>query len=166
MGINRIKAGLSRMVEQYKYALLVLLLGLGLMLLPTRSEKPPQPILPSEPVEENLEQRLSRLLSGMEGAGQVEVLLTEKNGPETLFQTNSRGDSEEGRQMEQQDTVLLEDNARNQSGLVRRRDPPRYLGALVVCQGAEDPKVRLHIVEAVGCVTGLRSDQIRVVKMK
>ena len=39
-------------------------------------------------------------------------------------------------------------------------------GAVIVCQGAEDPDVRLNVTNAVAAYTGLGSDKIRVIKMK
>lgn len=43
---------------------------------------------------------------------------------------------------------------------------PTYQGAIVVCQGADDPGVKLALVQAVASVTGLGTDQITVVKMR
>lgn len=39
-------------------------------------------------------------------------------------------------------------------------------GAVVVCEGAENPTVRLNVTNAVAAYTGLGSDKIRVMKMK
>ena len=38
-------------------------------------------------------------------------------------------------------------------------------GVVVVCRGAEDPKVRLDIIRAVSSYTGFGSDKITVLKM-
>jgi stage III sporulation protein AG len=40
------------------------------------------------------------------------------------------------------------------------------MGAIVLCQGADVPSVRLAIVDAVSKVTGLVANQISVLKMK
>ena len=37
-------------------------------------------------------------------------------------------------------------------------------GAVIVCQGAEDPEVRLSIIKAVEAFTGFTSDRIQVLK--
>lgn len=37
-------------------------------------------------------------------------------------------------------------------------------GAVIVCQGAEDPEVRLAIIKAVEAFTGFSSDRIQVLK--
>ena len=44
--------------------------------------------------------------------------------------------------------------------------PESYRGAIVVCQGADSPAVKLAIVEAVSRATGLGADSISVLKMK
>lgn len=126
--------------------------GLGLMLLP--EEKPePEPAVITADVPD-LEERLETLLGQIEGAGQVHVLLTEESGRETVFQTNG------------EDTVLVETAERSESGLVRQTLEPTYRGAVILCQGADRPSVKLAIVEAVACVTGLGADAISVLKMK
>lgn len=139
-------------LEKYKYALLILAVGVILMLLPQGGEttEATQP----QPSEPTLEQRLEAILSRIDGAGEVDVLLTEASGSETLYQ------SDEGK------TVIVTDSQRTEEGLVRRRDPPRYQGAVIVCRGADDPAVRLAIVEAVRSVTALGADKIAVIKMK
>ena len=113
-----------------------------------------------------LEQQLEALLGRIEGAGAVTVLLTEQEGPLTLYQTDSQTDADDSGSRRTDDTVLIEDENRTESGLVRQTLGPVYRGAVVLCQGADDPSVKLAVVEAVRCVTGLGADQISVQKMK
>lgn len=154
--------------EKYRYVLLVAVLGLGLMLLPESQDTGSSPSEdPTEPTQaQSLEVRLERLLSSIEGVGQVSVLLTEQTGSETSFQTDTSVDRQAENVRENADTVIVEDDTRREQGLIRRVDAPVYRGAVVACQGAASARIRLEIIEAVGCVTGLRSDQISVVKMK
>ena len=91
------------------------------------------------------------------------MLLTVRTGGETHYQTDEDSQPDVRRSVS---TVIVEDENRQELGLVRRTDPPVYQGAVVVCQGAEDPQVRLAIVEAVSCATGLGADRITVVRMK
>lgn len=152
-------------VLRYRSAALILCVGLVLMLLPAgKGEKaPPREETPAQP---ELSRQLEQILSAVEGAGKVRVLLTEKTGGEIHYQTDLRSDSDEVRSSEQEDTVLVDGENRMRTGLVRRRDPPRYLGAIVVCQGAGSARVRLEITRAVQCAAGLRTDQIQVIPMK
>ena len=159
------KQRINALFGKYKYPILVALVGLGLMLLPSEQE-PTEPVEPPRAVESSLEEKLEALLGRIEGAGQVSVLLTEKEGSQTLYQTDSQTDADESGSRRTDDTVLIEDENRTESGLVRQTLGPVYRGAVILCQGADDPSVKLAVVEAVRCVTGLGADQISVQKMK
>ena len=157
---NEPRQRINALFGKYKYPILVILVGLGLLLLPTGETETPS--VPVETVREaSLEQRLEELLGQIEGAGAVRVLLTEDVGRETVWQTDVQKDADSVRE----DTVILEDSGRNETGLVRRTTEPSYRGAVILCQGADAPSVKLAIVEAVRCVTGLGADQISVQKM-
>ena len=156
-------------IKKYRWVLLVLLVGFLLMLFPgekTMQQSTPLSKEKAEPIQPGLAEKLEQILSQLDGAGKVRVLLTEESGQQTIYQTerNDRrtGESEEIRR----DTVILTQADRSQAGLVSRVDPPRYLGAVVLCQGADKATVRLAIVDAVSTVTGLGSDKISVWKMK
>ena len=62
--------------------------------------------------------------------------------------------------------MRVRDSNRNQTGLVCQIDPPTYLGAVVLCQGAENSTVRLAITQAVSNATGLGYHKITILKMK
>ena len=159
------KQRINALLGKYKYPILVALVGLGLMLSPSEQE-PTEPAEPPRAVERSLEEKLEALLGRIEGAGQVSVLLTEKEGSQTLYQTDSQTDADDSGSRRTDDTVLIEDENRTESGLVRQTLGPVYRGAVILCQGADDPSVKLAVVEAVRCVTGLGADQISVQKMK
>lgn len=115
---------------------------------------------------EDLQQKLSNLLSQMAGAGRVKVLLTEATG-EQIFYQEDRDTSAGGQsQTTRTDTVIVTDGTHTQEGLIRQVNPPTYLGAVVLCQGADQPSVRLAITEAVANATGLGYHKITVLKMK
>ena len=92
-------------------------------------------------------------------------MLTVQEGEEVLYQADENfsgnGDSADKRT----DTVILSDTDRAESGLVRQVNPPVYRGAIIVCQGADDPAVRLAITEAVSKITGIGANCISVLRM-
>lgn len=155
-------------LQKYKYVALVLLLGLVLMLLPTRrqTETVERPPAETEAQTLSLSEELTQILSRVQGAGKVQVLLTEAAGAETVYQTDEAYEAGDTPGMTRRDTVTVSDAAKNQTGLVQQVIPAQYLGAVVVCQGADSPAVRLAIVEAVSKATGLGADRISVLKMK
>ena len=155
------KQRINELWVKYKYPILVVLVGLGLMLLPSKTESvPEQPVQNQQ--EQDLELRLAAILSQIDGVGRVQVLLTEESGRETLYQTDTQTDTDR----RTEDTVLVEDASRMETGLVRQTVEPKYRGAVILCQGADQPSVRLAVVEAVRCVTGLGADRISVLNMK
>ena len=162
----KIQNRLLDFVKQYRYAVIVVLVGVILMCLPAGKDRTdPEQEAASEQTavtEVCLEDSLAAILSQIKGAGTVEVLLTEAKGAETVYQS----DSSMGGDSTRLDTVTVTDKERSQNGLVRQINPPSYQGAIVVCQGADSPSVRLAIVQAVSSVTGLGSDHITVLKMK
>lgn len=168
MDIVMLKNKVQKTVQKYKYPLLILLIGLGLMLLPEnlfKTEQTSQTPVQQDQTQPDLSSQLAEILSQISGAGKVKVMLTVASGEKTVYQEDvdiSGGESSSSRQ----DTVIITDSDRNQSGLVTRVDPPTYLGAIIVCQGADKAAVRLAIVEAVSRVTGLGADRISVLKMK
>ena len=155
------KQRINELWVKYKYPILVVFVGLGLMLLPSKTEPAPeQPVQIQQ--EQDLELRLAAILSQIDGVGRVQVLLTEESGRETLYQTDTQTDTDR----RTEDTVLVEDASRMETGLVRQTVEPKYRGAVILCQGADQPSVRLAVVEAVRCVTGLGADRISVLNMK
>lgn len=148
---------LKKAITKYRWALLVAAVGVLLMLLPTSSEAEPQEpeIIQEETV--SLARELEEILSRIDGVGQVKVLLSIAEGERTIYQYD------EGTGL---DTVIITDENRAQTPVVQQVLPPVYQGAVIVCQGAGSASVKLMVVEAVAAVTGLRSDQISVLKMK
>ena len=154
----------KELVKKYRYVLLVVLAGLFLMALPDgkNAKAAPEPAAAVTEPRQDLQTDLEEILSQIQGAGRVRVLLTQREGEQTVYQTDEDSTSSGVRS----DTVLLSGADRSQTGLVRQINPPTYLGAVIVCQGADSASVRLAIVSAVGSVTGLSTDKITVLKMK
>ena len=162
MDTEELKLRAADLFKKYRFVLVVLLAGVILMTLPEKKQEQPAVSITQEPISASVQDSLEEILSRIQGAGKVNVLLTEYKGKETLYQTDTQRTGDSLRT----DTVLVSGADREDSGLVRQVNPPVYLGALVVCQGGDRPGVKLAIVEAVMSVTGLSSDKITVLKMK
>lgn len=149
-------------VKKYRYMILAVLAGILLMTIPEGTS--PAAAEKSDTVmeQQNLQESLSEILSQIEGAGSVEVLLTEAQGEVMIYQTDDHISSDSQRS----DTVLITNSEREEAGLVRQIIPAVYQGAVIVCTGADRAQVRLSIVEAVKSATGLTADRITVLKMK
>lgn len=153
---------------KYKYALFILLLGVILMMLPSRSRKKQAvPAVEKTMIyeEQALEERLEQLIQEMEGAGKVQVLLTLDQSSCQGYQTDTRQKREPEYEETERKTVLASNGHGEDAPIVTSTRYPLYRGAVVVCQGADRPTVKLNIVRAVSSATGLSSDKISVIKM-
>ncbi len=168
MDMMRLLRSFSDVMKKYRYAILVLVIGLALMLLPSGNqvskEETPSIKTPDQTTDPSKE--LSDILSQIQGVGKVQVLLTVKAGETTRYQTDDNISTSENGSTVHKDTVIITDSSRNEEPLVVQVLPPEYLGAVIVCQGAENAAVRLAVVEAVCKATGLGADKITVLKMK
>lgn len=168
MGTVSVMDKVINWIKKYKYALLVLIVGILLMNLPAHRDSkdlhPDKDFIP-EPSEISFSEKLQDILGHIEGVGKVEVLLTIGRGPVTYYQENRDESESENNSSFRTDTVTITDAERNEKGLIRQIDPEIYRGATVICQGADKPSVKLSVIEAVSKVTGLSSDRICVLKM-
>ena len=167
MDIKKWKEKTALFSQKYRYVLIVLLIGLILMLIPGKNSNNPSDseiAKADTSLENSLEMKLSALLSKVEGAGRVEVILTISEGEEIVYQTN--GNATDSSVTGSTNTVTVTDANRNQTGLIKQIKAEKYQGAIIVCAGANNPSVRLQIVDAVSRATGLGVNKISVLKMK
>ena len=159
----------GRFIKKYQYVFLIVVIGIVLLMIPSRKKSQEHTItqaISNEESTKELEDKLGVILSKINGAGKVEVLLTFFAGEEYVFQTNEDSNTSTDKNEKQVDTVLITDSNRTQTGLVRKTLAPTYRGAVVICEGADNPAVQLAIVDAVADATGLSTNHISVLKMK
>jgi stage III sporulation protein AG len=170
MDIAVIRNKLAAWIRKYRYIAIVLAVGVVLMLWPTGTNRS-EDVISTEPTQERAklevtEEQLESVLSQMKGVGKVEVLLTCAAGERSVFHADERSSLSENNQSEEYETVLITDKDRTEEALVSQVIAPEYLGAVIVCQGASDPAVRLAVSDAVSKATGLGMDRISVLMMK
>ena len=162
----KIRSRISQQVSQYKYVLLIIGVGILLMLLPTQSETKQESDLTGQAkTDASVEVKLEQILSQIRGVGKVRVLITEQTGSETVYQVDEDRTEGDGSLRLKKETVIVSGGG-IQSGLIQTVTPPTYLGAIIVCQGAGSPEVRLAVTNAVSAVTGIGMDRISVLEMK
>ena len=154
---------------KYKYVLLVALVGAVLLVWPVgeKAEVPsPETAVRDLFQVDQMERKLEKALSQVEGAGDVTVVLTLRGGPRQVLAQDGSATEEESRASRESTTILLSKGSGYQEPAVVQELGPEYQGALVVCQGGDDPQVKLAIYEAVSALTGLRADKISICKGK
>lgn len=161
---------------RYKYLLLVVAVGLVLLLWPKGEDSPKAASAeeyPSFSVSE-METKLEKVLSQIEGAGRTEVILTLKSDMEIILQQDAKTrqyrEMEDGaltvQESENEFKTVLSGGSSSGQPIVVKRLYPQFQGALVVCQGARNSAVQMAVIEAVAALTGLKSSEITVATMK
>lgn len=158
---------LWKLLDKYKYVLLIILAGVALLLWPTGEKEQPKESASNSGLEDfdlaGLEEKLSQTLSQVEGAGKVTVALTVRSGMEQVPLTDrSTSVTERGNSVEEKTVVI--NTGSGQETVVRLQRSPVFQGAVVVAQGADRAEVRLLLTQAVAALTGLGSDRITVCK--
>ncbi|NCC69508.1 MAG: hypothetical protein EOM14_15210 [Clostridia bacterium] len=139
-----------------KYALVVMAVGLLLVLLPTGNKtentETDELSVPAFSISEE-ESRLENQLSKIKGAGRVSVLLSVEGSA-----SRELAESEEG-------PLVVSENGKERVVELYYVNP-EYVGAVIVCDGANSSGVRLQISEAVSAFTGLGISRITVLSME
>lgn len=177
--MNKVETLLGKIwfsIKKYKYAALLLVVGISLLLLPG-SEKEKKEVIQNDPQKENfadytqqLEDRLCQILSQIRGVGKVEVILTLKQGEEHhyLYDESIRTEAKEGSNVTDtsQKTVIFSQGSSYDEPMITRTDYPLFQGALIVCEGGGDAEIKLQLTQAVSALTNLSSHNITILKMK
>lgn len=136
-------------MKKYRLAAAAVLLGIVLMLLPSGGG---QESVPPDGAEEELFDRaavqseMEEILRMIEGVGELRLMLTVDAGTKReLAQDSSveRSGTEDLRQTSE--TVIVGAGSGTREVVVTRSVYPRYVGALVVCEGGDSAAVRLAV---------------------
>jgi stage III sporulation protein AG len=169
---------ITAVFEKYKYLLLVIAAGIILLIIPTGSGvKKDAAVSDKEDFSvTEQEKKLTELISSIQGAGRVKVMLTIKSGTETVYENEeqsdiSRSETENAasytfEQSQDVKPVVLSDGSGSEKPVIRKKVYPEYQGAVIVCDGADNASLRLKIVEAVSSLLNLGTDKITVARMK
>lgn len=121
----------------------------------------------------NLEERLSDILSKINGVGEVKVLLSysESNKVNPIYNedkqtsTTEETDTEGGKR-----TISSVNNKKevvysNNSIVTESISSPQIQGAVIIAKGASNTRVKSDIIQAVAAATGLSTYKIQVFEM-
>ncbi|HCJ09363.1 MAG: stage III sporulation protein AG [Lachnospiraceae bacterium] len=125
----------------------------------------------------SLENKLEQTIAGMEGAGNVNVMITLKDNGEKILDKNQPYESEketsseeqkvseQTRMQSEQETVLMEQDGNTEPIVVKERYP-EIEGVVVVCEGGDNKVLTLQIKEAVQALFSVDAHKIVVCKSK
>ena len=158
----------------------VLLLFLGKTLFPTDEEKVAEVNRQEQTTEihnlneRDMERRMAEILSKIQGAGQVDVMLTFSATTESVVAHEEK--TEEARSQENgkvsqnlskaSTVVMTEDGNGNTSPLVLTEYSPQVEGVVIVAQGGDNAVVCKALNNAAQALLDVQAHKIAILKMK
>lgn len=106
---------------------------------------------------ESLEEKLSKALSRVDGAGKVTVVITVSGGTETVIAEDKTVTTENGKTIEKISPVLV-----GGKPVVLRENNPVITGVLVVAKGADRFDVKMALLDATTTVLGVTADKVQI----
>lgn len=117
----------------------------------------------------NIEKVIEKLFKKVDGVGDVEVKLTVKSGFETIYayDTNESASSsgESFNSTIKKELIIINEDGEDKPIKLKIKYP-QYWGALIVCEGGDDSRIKLELTQAMKSLTGISADNITVLKMK
>lgn len=130
-----------------------------------------------EAYREALEVHLKELFSRMEGAGEVEVMITLASSSEKIVEKDTNGESETITEEDsaggnRRTTNIVNDETTVYGGETDQEQPyvskeltPQVEGVVVLAAGGDDAVVKKNITEAAQALFGIDTHKIRIIKM-
>jgi stage III sporulation protein AG len=165
--ISKQNARVGKSLERYKWVLLVIVVGLVLLALPSGaptqlSQEHSRNQGPSAFDLAALEEKFSKALSEISGAGEVTVVLSVKTGTQQILAEDSEYAEKDQEVEESTKTVVLSKGSGVQEAVTLQEIYPQFQGAVIICSGGDNPTVRLKLTEACSALTGLGADKISI----
>lgn len=130
-----------------------------------------QEVLSDEESSYTLEEKLKNILSQMEGAGEVDVMITYESSEEIQPAFNTNTTTEETKEVDQQGgertvTTSSENKTMITSSsnepIVIKTNEPKINGVIVVATGANDPTVKETLYSAVQTALQVEGHQVQI----
>lgn len=115
----------------------------------------------SDSYEEDIERRLTSIVSAINGAGRTQVMVTLDSGDENVYAVKEKSNESS---LEREYIVIENDS--DESGLLLKVIEPEVRGVAIVCDGADSASVRQEIVSTVSAVLGISTNRISIAKIK
>ena len=175
---------LKELLKKYKNILFILLFFVIAALIffsggekKVEKEKEEPSIDTTQYLEES-ERRLTGVLEQMSGVGKVQVYLTLESGEEKIYATESRtnqqsrssmtdgsGDKSLENNAEGEETYLvLRGSGGEETPILLKTLEPKIRGAVILCEGGEDPAIREKVLKAASAALNISSSKIYVTK--
>ena len=119
--------------------------------------------------ESDIENRLGDIISQINGAGRVKVMVTLKSGEEKKYAYNemfqAKNDENSSDSKTENEYVVI-DGEKGDECVLLKTEFPEIQGVIVVCDGGDNSVIKNEITNAVSGLLNISTNNISVIKMK
>ncbi len=108
-----------------------------------------------------LEDGLEELLVSIEGVGKSKIMINVSETKEFVYAEEITNSSER-----YENEIVIIDKSSGDEPLIRKMKTPVISGAIIVCEGGDDPKICEKVYKAVSTALNLPTNRIYVTEMK
>ncbi|MGN1123259.1 MAG: hypothetical protein ACI4RR_02870 [Eubacterium sp.] len=112
-----------------------------------------------------LEDKLTDIISSIDGVGECKVMITLENSKENIYATDNENKSDND-SLSTKDEYVIYDSESGEKPVLIKENFPTVLGVTVVCSGGDNVKVRETIINTVTSVFNISTNRVSVSKIK
>lgn len=175
MSANKIKERFMSFVagdsKKIKIIVAVGLIGIVLIFasdMLSRNEKKQEPAndkLSYSEYTQELEKKLTLLISSIEGVGECKVMITLENTTESVYATDVEVKNDSN-SVNQKDEYVFYDSDSGETPVLIKEYLPKVQGVTVVCTGGDNTAVREKIIKSVTSLFNISANRVSVSKIK
>lgn len=132
----------------------------------------------SNPKEETLEEKMESILSLIDGAGKVNVLITYSNGIEqvpmydlkqnttTTEEADNAGGTRKTEEISNEQNVIFNETGNAKTPVIKQTINPKVVGVIVIAEGASNANVKENLIRAVESSLDVASHRVQVFARK
>lgn len=118
-----------------------------------------------EQYTQQLENKLTDVISSIDGVGDCRVMITLENSTESVYATDVETKSDDS-STNQKDEYVIYDSQDGETPVLIKEYLPKVQGVTVVCTGGENIAVKERIIESVTSLFNIPANRVSVAKIK
>lgn len=119
---------------------------------------------------ENIEKKLVEIISDIDGAGSVNVMVTVETGEENVYakqvKSEEQSNNEKSVAQYEYEYIVVKSGTSSENGMLLKVIEPNIRGVAIVCDGGDNASVRENIINTVSAVLNIKTNKISVCKKK
>ena len=177
------KTGNKKMVENLVLFLVLLIIviivinSLGENLDSTETNSMSTQVITSNK-EKSMEEKIEEILSLIDGAGKVDVLITYANGVEqipmyntkqnttTIEETDNQGGARKTEEVNNENNIIFNENGNVKTPVIKQTINPKIVGVIIVSEGANNVSVKQNLINALEALLDIPAHRVQIFARK